>query len=262
MPDTNHWNVETTDHITTLTLNRASAKNSLLPETLVELRTITAWLAADRATWAVVVQGAGDHFSTGVDVGIIGQMPGQPEAEYRTSLRTMQSALDEFEALEKPVIAKLRGFCIGGGLLLALCCDFRIASQKTYFSLPEVKIGLAVVMGTQRITRVIGPAATKELVLLGERFDADAARGYGLVHRVVPPAELDGAVAAFADKFKRLPPRTVGIAKRIIDHGASMSLRTSQDLEIDAQAELLNSADLREAIASYTGHREPRYSGD
>jgi len=261
MTDYRHWNLAATDHIATLTLCRAAAKNSIVPETLAELRAITAQLAADRDTWAVIVQGDGDHFSTGVDVGVIGRMPSQSEAEYRAGLRAMQNALDEFEALEKPTIAKLRGFCIGGGLLLALCCDFRIASQKTYFSLPEVKIGLAVVMGTQRLTRVIGAAATKELILLGDRFDAETAHRLGLVHRVVPAAALDEAALAFADRFRRLPPRTIAIAKRIIDRGAPLSLRESQNLEIDAQAELLGSSDLREAIASYTERRAPRYTG-
>jgi enoyl-CoA hydratase len=262
MTDYRHWRISTADRVTTLTLCRADAKNSLLPETLDELRPITARLRDDRNTWAVILQGDGDHFSTGVDVGVIGRMPGQAEAEYRAGLRTMQSALDEFEALEKPTIAKLRGFCIGGGLLLALCCDFRVASQRTYFSLPEVKIGLAVVMGTQRITRVAGSATAKELVMLGERFDAATAEAHGLVHRVVPPAELDAAVASLADRFRRLSPRTVAIAKRIIDRGASMTLRDSQDLEIDAQAELLGSADLREAITSYSERREPRFTGE
>lgn len=257
-----HWRISTSDRITTLTLCRANTQNSLLAETLAELRDITAALRNDRDTWAVVVQGDGDHFSVGVDIGVIKQMPGQAEPEYRNGLRTMQAALDEFEALEKPTIAKLRGFCIGGGLLLALCCDFRIAAQRTYFSLPEVKLGLAVIMGTQRITRIAGPAAAKELVMLGERFDAATAHGHGLVHRVVPPAELDAAVEALAARFRRLPPRTVAIAKRIIDGGASMTLRESQDLEIDAQAELLGSVDLPEAIASYTERREPHFTGE
>lgn len=174
----------------------------------------------------------------------------------------MQRALDEFEALEKPTIAKLHGFCIGGGLLLALCCDFRVASQKTIFALPEVKLGIAVLMGTHRITRVAGMPTTKELILLGERFDAQTAQTYGLVHKVVPPDRLDAAVNTLAAKFRKLPPRTTGIAKRIINQGYHLSLRESQNLEIDAQAELLDSPDFREAVESYLERRQPRFTGE
>jgi enoyl-CoA hydratase/carnithine racemase len=208
------------------------------------------------------VQGQGDHFSIGVDTGLIHSLIGQSPAIYRGQLLEMQLALDEFESLEKPTIAKLRGFCIGGGLLLALCCDFRIASQRTIFALPEVKLGIAVLMGTHRITRVAGVAAAKKLVLLGERINAQTAHTVGLVHSIVPPDQLDASVAALADKFRKLPPRTVGIAKRIFNSTYHLSLRESQDMEIDAQAELLNSPDLREAIESYLTKREPHFTGE
>jgi len=170
--------------------------------------------------------------------------------------------MDDFEQLEKPTIAKLRGFCIGGGLILALCCDFRIASQLTVFSLPEVRIGIGVIMGTHRVTRVAGVAAAKEMILLGKRFSAKTAYGYGLVHEVVLPDKLDARAAALADKFKNLPPRTVGISKRIINSGQDISLRESQDLEIDAQMELLDNPDMREALESYLENREPKFSGE
>ena len=186
----------------------------------------------------------------------------QSEQVNRGYLLSLQRCLDEFESLEKPTIAKLRGFCIGGGLVLALCCDFRIASQRTIFSLPEVRLGLPIIMGTQRLTRVAGVAAAKEIIMLGKRFNASAAQAYGLLHQVVPPGELDAAVAALADKFQRLPPRTVAIAKRIINLGHNLSMRDSQNLELDAQAELLDSPDLREGRESYSEKRRPRFTGE
>jgi len=117
-------------------------------------------------------------------------------------------------------------------------------------------------MGTQRLTRVVGVATTKEMILLGKRLKASVAQAYGLLHQVVPPDELDAAVAALADKFRRLPPCTVGIAKRIINSGHNLSMRESQNLELDAQAELLDSLDLREAIESYLEKRQPRFTGE
>jgi len=262
MPEYQHWLLTEEGHVATLTLNRPGAMNSLTSQTFYELRDITSYLRTRKDLWVVTLQGQGDHFSTGIDVDLIkGRIDGSERAN-REFLLSCQGCLDEFEALEKPTIAKLRGFCIGGGLILALCCDFRIASQRTVFSLPEVQLGIPVLMGTQRLTRVAGIAATKEMILLGGRFKASAAQAYGLLHRVVPPDELDAAVAALADTFQRLPPRTVGLAKRIINSGYNLSLRDSQNLEIDALAELMDSPDLREAIESYSDKRQPRFTGE
>lgn len=262
MSEYQHWLLSEEAHTATLTLNRPEVMNSLAVETLYELRDITAHLSARRDVWVVIVQGQGKHFSAGMDVRVIQERLGQLEGTNRESLLSLQRCLDDFEALEKPTIAKLQGFCIGGGLILALCCDFRIASQRTIFSLPEVRLGLGVIMGTQRVTRVAGVGATKEMVLLGKRFNAQDAQAYGLVNRVVSPEELNAAVAELAEKFQRLPPRTVGIAKRIINEGHNLSMRESQELEIDAQAEILDSPDLREAVESYLEKRQPRFTGE
>ena len=262
MSDYQHWLLSQEGHVATLTLNRPSEANSLTAETFYELRDITAHLRTRKDAWAVIVQGQGKHFSQGADLSMIQGRLDQPEKANREWLLDLQGCLDDFEALEKPTIAKLRGFCIGGGLILALCCDFRVASKRTIFSLPEVKLGLGVIMGTQRVTRVAGVAATKEMIFLGGRFNAATALEYGLVNQVVAPDELDAAVARLAAKFRSLPPRTIGVAKRIINEGYSLSMRESQDLEIDAQAELLDSPDLREAVASYLEKRQPRFVGE
>jgi len=261
-PEYQNWLLSEEAHVATLTLNRPQVSNSFDTQTLYELRDVTAHLGKQKHIWAVIVQGQGKHFSMGMDVSVIQERLDQPEQDNREYLLGLQQCLDGFEALEKPTIAKLHGFCIGGGLILALCCDFRIASQRTIFSLPEVKLGMAVIMGTQRITRVAGVATTKELVLLGKRFNARDAQAYGLVNSVVPPEELDAAVAALADKLLKLPPRTVGIAKRIINEGYNLSMRESQDLEIDAQAELLHSPDFREGLASHLEKRPPHFIGE
>jgi len=262
MPEYQHWLLTEEAHIATLTLNRPDVLNSLIAATLYELRDVTAYLRTRGNVWVVIVQGRGDYFSIGMDVSVIKGRIGQSEQANREYLLSLQQCLDEFEALEKPTIAKLHGFCIGGGLILALCCDFRIASQRTIFSLPEVKLGIPVLWGTQRLTRVAGVAATKEMILLGKRFKASVAQSYGLIHQVVPPGELDTTVAALADKFEKLPPRTVGIAKRIINLGYSLSMRDGQDLELDALGELLDSPDLREAVESYSEKRRPQFIGE
>lgn len=262
MPEYQHWQLEEQERIATLSLNRPEHSNSFIPETFFELREITHRLAKNKDVWAVIVQGKGDHFSIGIDVEVISQMIHLDEALYRKALLEMQECLDSFEALEKPTIAKLHGFCLGGGLILALCCDFRIANRRTIFGFPEVKRGVPVIMGTHRATRLLGPALTKEMIFLGRNIRAHKAEASGLVHQVVEPEELEDKVAALANKFMKLPPRTVGAIKRIINEGYHLSIRASQDLEIEAQAELLKSPDFIEAVTSYLENRSPHFIGE
>ncbi len=188
-------------------------------------------------------------------------MVGQDYEAFRNNLYNLQTYLDEFEALPKPTIAKIRGYCIGGGLLLSLCCDFRIASDTAQFMLPEVKRGIAVLMGTQRITRTIGLARTKELTMLGEVLFAPQAYTYGLLTKVVMDEDLDAEAEAFAAKFRQLPPLTVAICKQIADQGQSLTLRQSQDLEITLQSELLQTQDFKEGVTSFFEKRPPVFKG-
>ena len=261
MNEYKNWLFDVTDRVATLTLNRAEKMNSITPEALLELRELVGVINGRSDIWAVVVASAGSHFTVGVDVSAIGMMVGQEPETYRQNLRDLQDCLDQFEALTKPTIAQIRGYCLGGGMILACCCDFRVVSKTAVFGLPEVKRSIGVIMGTQRITRVAGLAATKEMTLLAENFGAEQAQRYGLVTQLVADEALETAVSDLANKFRSLPPRAVGVAKRIIDEGYSMTVRESQDLEIEAQQALLNSADFQEAVAAFFAKRPPRYTG-
>ncbi|HEY44721.1 MAG TPA: enoyl-CoA hydratase/isomerase family protein [Anaerolineae bacterium] len=262
MSEYQHWLLREEGRIATLSLNRTDHANNLTVETFQELRNVTGQLQNNQDIWVVIVEGMGKHFSTGVDIAVLSLMTDVSESRFREALRDLQECLDSFEALEKPTIAKLRGFCLGGGVILALCCDFRIASQRTIMGFPEVKRGLPVIMGTQRVTRIAGVGLTKEMILLGDFIKVSDAEKHGLVHKVVPPEKLDQAVMSLAEKFIKLPPRTVAGAKRIIDAGSHLSLRASQELEIDVQAELLESPDFKEAIGSFIEGRPPSFVGE
>ncbi|MEM6629918.1 MAG: enoyl-CoA hydratase/isomerase family protein [Bacteroidota bacterium] len=255
-----HWLLEIKDHIAYLTLNRPSQKNRIDTITLTELGDITQVLETDPEVWVVILQAKGDVFSAGVDVSLIGSMMGQDLASYRSSLRNAQAFLDAFEALEKPTIAALQGYVVGGGMILSLCCDFRIAAENVVFQLPEVKRSIGVIMGTQRITRTIGVSRTKEMVMLGKPVHADLALQMGLVNQLVPYAQLSEQTHNFARQFLELPPLAVGLCKKIINEGQFLE-RAGQDLEIEAQAALLKTDDFKEAISSFFEKRKPNFLG-
>ena len=262
MTEYQHWLLEIDQSIATLTLNRADKMNILSKATLHELRDISRLLRDNRDVWVVILQSAGEHFSAGVDVNLIQEMVGQDKTAFRENLRDLQDCLDTFEALPQPTIAKIKGYCIGGGVLLACCCDFRVADHSAMFHLAEVQLGIAVLMGTQRLTRIAGVPNTKEMVMLAERFSAEKAQIYGLLHNLVEAEELDEIAEDLAIRFSKLSPQTVSIAKQIIDEGVSLSLRESQDLEIDLQATLLNSFDFQEGVTAFFEKRSPQFTGE
>lgn len=258
--DYQHWLLHKENHIATLTLNRPKEKNRIGTITLQELSTITEVIKNDADIWLVVLASKGDSFSAGVDVSLIGNLIGKNYETFSQNLKSSQEILDRFEALEKPVIAALHGHVVGGGLILALCCDFRIAAENTIVSLPEVKRSIGVIMGTQRITNTIGIAHTKELVMLGNQVSSDRAFQMGLFHKLVPTDQLDNEVKILAQQILQLPPLAVGLCKKIINEGQHLE-RNGQDLEIDAQSKLLDTQDFKEAIASFFEKRKPVFMG-
>ncbi|MEO1652785.1 MAG: enoyl-CoA hydratase/isomerase family protein [Bacteroidota bacterium] len=255
-----HWILEIKDKIAHLILNRPEMKNRLDDTTLSELQEITQVLRDDPEVWVVILKSNGDTFSAGVDVNLIGRLVGQDEQVFKDNLKALQVVLDEFEALEKPTIAAMQGAAIGGGVILALCCDFRIAADNVLFGFPEVKRSIGVIMGTQRITRTIGISHTKELVLLGNNINGEKALWMGLINDLVPLNKLEEQAQKLAEQFLALPPLAVGLSKKIIQEGQFME-RAGQDLEMEAQSKLLQTEDFKEAIASFFEKRKPLFKG-
>src|SRR5689334_23671948 len=187
---------ERRDALGVLTLNRPHVLNAMNDQLLRDLAGALRAGAADAEARVLVLRGAGRAFCAGAD---LDETPRRREAsEYRaTRVKVEQDVARLFRRLEKPIVAQVHGAAIGGGCVLALLCDLRIAAAGTRFELPEVRVGAtASIGGVYSLARIVGLGRAFELLYLAEPFDAAAALAMGLVNRVVPAGDLDDAVSA------------------------------------------------------------------
>jgi enoyl-CoA hydratase len=251
---------ERREAVALLTLNRPEQLNALSSRMLEALRGCVADLAADAALRAVVVTGAGRAFAAGADIAEMQRMtPLAAEAFSRLGHDTFAA----FEALPVPVIAAVNGFALGGGLELALACDWIYAARKAKLGQPEVGLSLIPGFGgTSRLPRRVGPGWARELVMSGEPIASDVAERIGLVNRVFEDetALLDAALAAGRTLAKK-GPLAVARAKRVMLEGQDADVRLAHALEQQAFGALFASQDRDEGLAAFVEKREPRFQG-
>jgi len=239
-----------------LTLNRPHRMNAIDATMCREVLRAFAELEADDDVRVVVLQGAGDRaFCVGVDVNeLVDTKPG-----FLAELERFFTAPERFRG---PVIAAIDGFALGGGLELALSCDFRIASRRSRLGQPEINLGLIPGGGgTQRLARLIGLARAKELVMLGEQIRAEEAAAYGLVNRVVETEDFAQEVRRFAERLAAGPPIALRIAKQVMNEGVEAPLSAGLLLEREGFGILLHTEDMKEGVAAFLEKRKPRFEG-
>ena len=262
-------NVRIDGEIAYIALNRPEKRNAINNDVL---RAIPEALAQvdRREIRAVIIYGEGAVFSAGIDftslasdTGAQGGAGGGPDlVRFRRFVHASQASLDALERIEKPVIGALHGYVGGLGLELALACDARIAAAGTRMGMPETRIGLVPdVGGTMRLTRTVGYARAKELIMTARMIDAEEAARIGLVNRVVAEGTQIAAAEELAREIARNAPIAVGLAKRIIDIGQSTDKSTFMDLESLAQSSLFQTEDFREGAAALVQRREPKFKG-
>jgi enoyl-CoA hydratase len=242
-----------------LTLDRPEALNALDTATLRALLARIAEVGADASVRAVVVTGAGRAFAAGAD---IGEMRGFTPAQAEAFSRLGHEAFAALEALAVPTIAAVGGFALGGGCELACACDWIYASEKARFGQPEVALGaIPGFGGTTRLPRRVGIAWAKEIVLTGERIDADTALRIGLVNRIFPHEELlDRAVAAGL-AIAAKGPLAVASAKRVIQEGQGIDPRAAGALEQTAFGLGFATRDREEGMTAFVEKRDPKFEG-
>jgi len=246
-----------------MTLCRPDAANALSRLLVAELAGAIKLLGADARgggpVRAVVITGAGKSFSAGAD---LKERRSMTEGETRAFLAELNGALTALAALPCPVIAALNGAAFGGGLELALASDMRIAAQGAMMGLVETRLGIIPgAGGTQRLARIVGVARAKEMILMGQKIDAAAARDLGLVSAVVAPEQLEAAALRLVDDIVACGPLAVAQAKAAIDGGMGLSLADGLALERRCYEVVLRSADRDEGLRAFAEKRPPAFQG-
>jgi enoyl-CoA hydratase/carnithine racemase len=250
--------VEVIDRLAVVTINRPEVRNALSRQVLADLRAALAALRDDHEVGAVAFTGAGDKaFIAGADISEL------QEYTLRTGLDgEIQRVFDEIEAFDKPTIAAVNGFALGGGCELAMSCDIRIAADTARFGLPETNLAvLPGAGGTQRLARLVGTGRAIEMILTGRLVDALEAREIGLVTSVVPQHELLAAVRDLADRILAKGPLAVRLAKLVIRAGMDTDQRTGLVVERLAQALLYTTGDKHEGATAFLEKRPAAFQG-
>lgn len=254
--------LEKNEGIARIILNRPEAMNALTREMVSELKVAQDEVAGDESIRVVVVTGNGKAFCSGADFTLINHLLKISPKAIFDELRSIQDMATGFELMEKPVVAAVNGYALGGGMDLSLACDFRIAAKGVKMGEQYVKVGLMPdVGGTQRLSRLVGLVKAKEMIFLGEMIEAEEAERIGLVNRVVPRESLEQEVKAFAMKLASAPTTAIGLAKRSIHGGLCKDLRSGLELEAFSQSLCMQTADAKEGIASILEKRTPKFSG-
>ena len=246
---------EKEDNIAVITFNRPDAMNALNNQTRVEFREAIAAVAADDQVKVLILTGSGKAFVAGSDIKEFNQTT--PYAAHNIS------RLGEMvEKLEKPVIAAVNGFCLGGGNEIAMGCDIIIASDKAKFGQTEVNIGIIPGGGaTQRLPRLIGVCRAKELIYTGDIISAEDAYRLGLVNRVVPAEQLMATAKELARRIATKSAAALKLAKTAITRGMQTNLESGLKYEYELYSLALSLEDKAEGVSAFLDKRPPKFVG-
>ena len=243
-----------------VTLNRPDVRNALSRAVNLRLQEIALELDQRDDVRAIVITGAGDKaFCAGAD---LKERKGVPAAESGSYINAIAGAINGWGEIRKPTICMMNGSAYGGGLELAMACDFRVLVDGAEVGLTEVKLGIMPgAGGTQRLPRLVGEARAKELILLGRRIPASRALEIGLVHQVVSRDKLKPTVDGLITELEGCAPLSVMHAKSAIERGYGKPMSEGLDIERECYDVTLFSEDRDEGLAAFAEGRPPRYQG-
>lgn len=250
--------IRKSDGLAYLVINRPELRNALNKETLNEMMEALEILAADDETGCVVFTGSGEKsFAAGADI---------RQLKSRTALDVfnrggMQQVYDYIEAYDKPTIAMVNGYALGGGCELAMACDIRIASENAKFGLPELNLSIIPSAGgTQRLARLVGKGAAMDMILRGKIIDAEEAYRIGLVSEIASIEELQVKTEEAAGQILSKGPLAVKLAKLAVHAGFDADQKTGLVIEKLAQAVLFSTDDKYEGTSAFLEKRKPQFT--
>ncbi len=240
-----------------LSINRPDALNALNSAVLDDLNNAIDMINSDEEVYVLILTGEGRAFVAGAD---IGEMKGMNTTEARVFAEKGLSVFRKLELMEKPVIAAVNGFALGGGCELSMACDIRIASEKAKFGQPEVGLGITPgFAGTQRLSRLVGIGRAKELIFTCDIINAEEAYRIGLVNKVVSGEELMGVAIEMANKIISKGQLAVRYAKTAINRGMETDLDTGMAIEKDLFGLCFATEDQKEGMGAFLEKRTPSY---
>jgi enoyl-CoA hydratase len=259
MTDEELVRAETVDGVRTLTIDRQDKMNALNSAVRTALAEAISAAEADPEVRVLVLTGAGEKaFVAGADVS---EFADRSPVEQRAAMAS-PTVFDRVWDCPKPVIAMIRGFCLGGGSELALACDIRIGSDTAKLGQPEVRLGIIPGGGgTQRLPRLVGYGKAAQIVLSGEILDAVAAYEIGWLDEIVPDAELETRTMQVARSIAEKSPATLAIAKRALRAALETPLSAGLEQERDLFALAFSTEDKREGVAAFLEKRKPDWKG-
>lgn len=249
--------VKKEDRIATIIMNRPEAMNALNSKVLIELGNVIDEIENDDNVWVILLTGEGNAFVAGAD---IKEMMEKTPIQAREFTYLGTEVFKKIENLNKVVIACVNGFALGGGLELALACDFIIASEKAKFGLPEVGLGIHPGFGgTQRLPRTIGKNKAKELIFTGDIISAKDAEKIGLANKVVPPQDLMKEGMKIAKKISSKGPIAIRLAKKVVNKGLETDLNTALSLEVESVSMCFGTEDKKEGMQAFIEKRKAEF---
>ncbi len=248
---------EVKDKIAFITINRPQAMNALNMDVLTELYDAFSKVESDDNIGSAIVTGEGKAFVAGAD---IAQMHQLDAVGGRNMMIAGHKLMNYMESIEKPIIAAVNGFALGGGCELSMACDIRVASEKAKFGQPEVNLGIIPGFGgTQRLPRLVGKSMGKYLIMTAEMINADEALRIGLVEKVVPAEELLATAEKIAKTIMSKAPLAIAAAKTAINNGFNLDMKTASALEIEAFTGPFASQDKTEGMGAFLEKREAKF---
>ena len=245
------------DNIAVITMNRPEALNALSKAVFADLEAVLDDVENDDDVYVVVITGAGRAFIAGAD---IGEMAPMNVAEGLAFSELGNRLLMRVDMMEKPTIAAVNGFALGGGCEMALACDIRIASEKAKFGQPEVGLGIIPGFGgTQRMARIIGTGAAMELIYTADTIDAQKAKEIGMVNYVVPAEELMNKTMEMAHKICKNAQKAIRVSKMAIRRGIDCDISTAVTYEALAFATCFGTEDQKEGMQAFLEKRKDKH---